>query len=296
MENDEFKTYLKNKSFAPRSINGTCRNIKQLGQWAGQNGHSITKIGYTLIKDYVIYCKGLGLKPSTINGKIRSIGRYNQFLHGENTKDTASQLRVKGTIRDMAFDLFTPSELDSIYNNYPVWASKRAKPDNLARNHIVLGLHVYQGIKHGELAALETYHVDLAKGRVYAPSTGRSNSRYLNLLPFQVMPLHNYITGTREKMLQKYAANQYGQKLFPAFIECCVLELLEKTITKHCPKLKKFGQIRASVITAWLARYNLREAQYMAGHRYVSSTERYSRENIENLKKEVEKYHPLKEG
>jgi integrase/recombinase XerD len=293
MKNEEFKTYLKEKGFAPRSITCICRHIRQLKQWAGQNGHGTTNIGYTLIKDYVIYCKGLGHKPSTINGKIRSIGHYNKFLHGENTTDTASQLRVRGTIRDMAFDLFTPKELDNIYNQYPVWASKRAKPDNLARNHIVLGLQIYQGIKHGELAALETYHVDLDKGRVYVPSTGRSNSRCLNLLPFQVMPLHNYITGTREKMLQKYPG--YGQKLFPAFIKSCVLDVLQTTIARHWPKLKKFGQIRASVITAWLASYNLREAQYMAGHRYVSSTERYSRENIENLKKEVEKYHPLKE-
>jgi len=54
------------------------------------------------------------------------------------------------------------------------------------------------------------------------------------------------------------------------------------------------AQIRASVITNWLHHYNLREVQYMAGHRFVSSTERYRTDNLEDLQKELEKYHPLK--
>ncbi|GEM_PF-3189705 len=34
-------------------------------------------------------------------------------------------------------------------------------------------------------------------------------------------------------------------------------------------------QLRASVIVKWLKMYNLRKAQYLAGHRYISSTEAY---------------------
>ena len=289
----KFKEYLREKGFAPRSITAICRNIRQLGQWAQENGNDMTSINYILLKGYILYCKHQNFKPMTINGKIKSISHYNRFLNGENAIDTASQLRVKGAIRDIAFDLFTPVELNNIYNQYPGWTPKLTEPDNMLRNHILLGLHIYQGIKHGELAALETYHVDLEKGRIYVPSIARNNSRTLDLMPFQIMPLHNYITTIRDKMLQKYPT--YGQKLFPGYKTSSALDTLKETIARHCPKLKKFTQIRASVITNWLTRYNLREIQYMTGHRYVSSTERYSRENIESLKKEVEKYHPLKE-
>ncbi|MEM7393068.1 MAG: integrase, partial [Verrucomicrobiota bacterium] len=52
-------------------------------------------------------------------------------------------------------------------------------------------------------------------------------------------------------------------------------------------------QIRASVITNWVRKYNLREAQYLAGHRYVSSTERYQKVDPKNLKKAISQYHPL---
>ena len=32
----------------------------------------------------------------------------------------------------------------------------------------------------------------------------------------------------------------------------------------------------------------------MAGHKYVSSTERYQLNNLDSLQKALEKYHPLK--
>lgn len=52
-------------------------------------------------------------------------------------------------------------------------------------------------------------------------------------------------------------------------------------------------QLRASVIVKWLRMYNLREVQYMAGHRYISSTESYQQSDMEGLKEEVNKFHPL---
>jgi integrase/recombinase XerD len=47
------------------------------------------------------------------------------------------------------------------------------------------------------------------------------------------------------------------------------------------------------MITHWLKHYNLRQVQYMAGHKYVSSTERYQQNNLDKLQGQVEKYHPL---
>ena len=45
--------------------------------------------------------------------------------------------------------------------------------------------------------------------------------------------------------------------------------------------VKNFDQIRASVITHWVKIYNLRKAQHMAGHRYVSSTEDYKQQVLD---------------
>jgi integrase/recombinase XerD len=54
-----------------------------------------------------------------------------------------------------------------------------------------------------------------------------------------------------------------------------------------------FKQVRTSVIVGWLSACNLRQVQYMAGHRFVSSTEKYYLHHIEDLKADIDKFHPL---
>ena len=54
------------------------------------------------------------------------------------------------------------------------------------------------------------------------------------------------------------------------------------------------NQIWTSVIIYWLKNYNLMQVLYMAGHKYVSRTERYQLNNRDKLQNRVEKYHPLK--
>ena len=39
--------------------------------------------------------------------------------------------------------------------------------------------------------------------------------------------------------------------------------------------------------------YNLREVQYMSGHKFVSSTEAYLVNDLEDLQEDIAKYHPI---
>ena len=71
------------------------------------------------------------------------------------------------------------------------------------------------------------------------------------------------------------------------------MQKLVKSIQQIAPKIKDIQQIRSSVITNWLKVHNLRKAQYLAGHRYVSSTEAYQLNNIEELTEDIKKYHPI---
>jgi len=57
--------------------------------------------------------------------------------------------------------------------------------------------------------------------------------------------------------------------------------------------VKNLDQIRGSVITHWVKVYDLRKAQYLAGHRYVSSTEDYKQQLLDELQDDVKKFHPF---
>ena len=71
------------------------------------------------------------------------------------------------------------------------------------------------------------------------------------------------------------------------------LQILLKKIKQLDTKIVSLQQIRVSVITHWLKIHNLRETQYRAGHRYVSSTEAYLVNDLEGLQEDVIKFHPL---
>ncbi len=66
-----------------------------------------------------------------------------------------------------------------------------------------------------------------------------------------------------------------------------------KAIRRQNPEILHPKQIRASVITYWLKNHNLRQVQYMAGYKYISSTERYQLNNLDELQSKQEKFHPL---
>jgi len=67
-----------------------------------------------------------------------------------------------------------------------------------------------------------------------------------------------------------------------------------KVLKKLNSTLKNPYQIRASVITCWLKKHNIRQVQYMTGHRYISSTEHYRTDNLETLQEQIVLLHPLK--
>jgi integrase/recombinase XerD len=74
-----------------------------------------------------------------------------------------------------------------------------------------------------------------------------------------------------------------------------VKRIMRKLRGQH-PKHAKLTsrKIRESVIVYWLKTKDIRTVQYLAGHRYVSSTERYKKLDMEHLKEQVNELHPLR--
>jgi len=154
---------------------------------------------------------------------------------------------------------------------------------------------IYQGLKTEEPAKLETNHIKLREGKVEVPGGRKSNGRTLQLEPHQVMDVYDYVLQVRPKILDlskqetdKLLIGANGGRQFSNF----VTRLMQK-LRKIDPSVKNAKQLRASVIMKWLKQHNLREVQYMAGHRYVSTTESYKQNEMEGLKEEIMQYHPL---
>ena len=163
------------------------------------------------------------------------------------------------------------------------------------RNKIIVGLLIWQGLGTKELGNLTVNDVNLRQGTIYIAGTRRSNERTLQLQAHQVLDIMEYTLQTRIKLLD--LTDKITEQFF---VSAGTSDKLSNSIQKLLSKLKttnkkvtSIQQIRTSVITHWLKTNNLREVQYRAGHRYVSSTESYLINDLDDLTEDINKFHPI---
>jgi len=274
-------------------------------KWLESERLQVTDARYNDLLSFIDYCRLEGNTTGHINMKLRSIRNYYEYLKklGAVTINPAANLYLKGTSHRVVSGIIDFKALESIYQAYPATTLRQK------RNKIILGLLIYQGLNTEDLSRLVTENVKLKEGKIHVPGDRRRNSRNMELKPFQILELHEYLTEIRPLIIKgienpkparkpdKINNERINNQLFISIngsedIKNSLLHLFRE-IKKINPAIINAIKIRQSVITYWLKTMNLRQVQYMAGHKYVSSTERYQRSNLENLQNKLEKYHPL---
>jgi site-specific recombinase XerD len=71
------------------------------------------------------------------------------------------------------------------------------------------------------------------------------------------------------------------------------MHLLMEELKGINPQIQNAAHIRASVILHWLRQHNKRQVQYMAGHKSITSTEKYAVQELETLTDQLSKHHPF---
>jgi site-specific recombinase XerD len=291
-----FKDYLQQKRYRPNTIKSHLQNMIIFLQWIEANGlPDVENLQYNDILSYVQHEQQRGKDVATINLRLTSINKYFSFLQqqGAISRNPAATLRIKGKAQTVTENPLKYDELMELYSSYK--SLQKPVPQHIAaksklahqRNIVILGLLVWQGLHSGELSKLATNHVNIDEGIIYIPSTARSNSRELKLATQQIIQLHTYIHGgTRDKLKPK------AEELLPGNLHNIITDLCEE-LKGINPQIKNALHIRASVILHWLRQHGKRQVQYMAGHRYIHSTEMYAIQETETLSNALEKHHPF---
>lgn len=286
-----FKEYLQSENLMPSTVGEHIANLKRFEEWCKDEkypNHDI--LNYRELMGYVQHLRGGNLTASTVNIRLSSITKYYAFLMHEGVRENnpAQQLRVKKDPRKIHPDLFKAEELDQLYVDYKNRETFKEPKHRLIhqRHTVLLSLIIYQALNATDLKRIETHHIDFDKGTIYIPEVARNNERTLKLHPAQILLLYQYINETMQKL------NVKGSILFPGIMANTLTSMMVY-LKKVNPSIRKVEQLRTSVLVDWIRKHNIRQAQYMAGHKHISSTERYKQQDIESLKEAILKYHPL---
>jgi integrase/recombinase XerD len=303
---EKFKEYFIIKGYTTKSVQSISKNISYFINWIKEENIEIEEVKYNDVVAYINYKKKTGNKPRTLQLITNALNHFFNFLISEHqfNENPVSNVKIQGIKRKVLQEILTPQELETIYRSYntenKIHTHNKIPPqknNELAkkRNKVILGLLVYQGLKTEELTKLQLQDLQLREGKIILHRSKKTEGRTLKLESHQVFDLYDYVNDTRKQILQ--ATGKTTTQLFISIGTSLNLansiQKLLKNLQQTNPKLKDIKQLRISVITNWLKVHNLRKTQYMAGHRYVSSTESYQVNNIDELHENITKYHPL---
>jgi site-specific recombinase XerD len=300
----KFKEWLLLKKYSPATTVTIVRIVEYFRQWAvTENINELEEICYQDAMMFISWSSKHGASQKTIANYLNHIRKFYQFLISEGMvkENPVAHIKVQGIKRKVYHDILNVEELQKLYSEYPVTIEVNKamppQPNNILsrkRNKVILSLLIYQGLRVEEVAALCLQDLQLREGKITIHSQRRTAARTMKLESHQVYELMDYVHEVRREFLQ---TNGVTDKLFIQWKKgenfYGITQMMLAHLRKINSRIKNFDQIRASVITQWLKQYDLRKVQYLAGHKYVSSTEQYKANVIDELQDDITKFHPL---
>jgi integrase/recombinase XerD len=282
-----FEQYLQDKRYSGVTINSYTLHIKLFTDWLQQEQLTGEQTTYNEVVAFMRAMQQKGRSKRTIHAQLNILRHYFNYLiaEGRRQDNPAAGLYMRGIVRKLPNNLLSRQDMEDLYRQYQL----QLRVDR--EKKIMLGLLVYQGLRTDEVMNLEAAHIDLREGKIFIKGARKSNERWLPLQANQALELQHYLQ-----------ANKFKEGIFLARLTrsnaskrnvCNRVKHMMGQLQQLNPKVINANQLRNSVITGWLQQYNLRQVQYMAGHRYVSSTERYQVLNNEDLQNELQKHHPM---
>jgi integrase/recombinase XerD len=302
---EPFKIWLQEQDKqSPRSIKEHISNLQRFQQWAEAQQYSdIQNIHYNELLSYVQQQKEQNLKVQTIQKRLNSLSKYYEYLKhiGIIEKNPTKKIKLKGVQKTITQNVLSYSELEQLYNDYlnikPEIKNNPLTPYAKQKNNVLLGLMIWQGAVSGEIEKIILEHVNLDKGTIYIPKSGRGASRELKLHNSQILQLYSYIHDARQKLIKAPVApikrkTDKDLQLIPGSAYGHA-QLLMQQIKGINQKINNASQLRASIIIHWIKVYGKRQAQYMAGHKYIGSTEKFELQEMDSLTDTLLKHHPF---
>lgn len=303
---NSFKQYLESLGLSKSTVEGYNNYILDFISWLDADNTETESVTTKELTAYLHKLQKQGLHNKTRAIRLNCLRHFFnwQIQCNKRNDNPAKHIKMRGTNTKKLHDIFSIAELEKLYNDYKV-PSEDDKRNNRnwwqehlltrKRSKVALGLLVYQGLTTSEIDQMTEKDLQLREGKIFIKGGKKGTERTLELKSHQIMDLMEYQLKTRPELLR--LANKETEQLFVSKGKSVQSnnnwKRLSQVIREDNKKFTNFKQVRASVITHWLGMYNLRQVQYMAGHRHIISTESYLINRLEDLQSDIDKYHPM---
>lgn len=284
MEN--FQEYLRSKhKMRPASIEIYSRAIESFLSWAGEN--KVKTCSKPELLEYLSFMQNSAVSQWKQRSALTALRHYFNHLIEQQQADhnPATGLYIKPAVRTVASVPLETGQLQRLYEQIEV------RDGRTLVCKVVTGLLVYQALTTREITLLQVRDLNLNTGKITLPQTHLTGGRTLKLDGSQIAFLQRY--------LKEFTPDTYLLPTVRAFIKndnrpaSNFFSGLLRKLRTIVPAARNALYIRQSVIAQWTKLYDIRVVQYMAGHKWVSSTQRYDTAALETLQNELQQYHPL---
>ena len=277
---EQFRIFLRENAASQNTSESYILHVKGYMKWyAESTGDDCKKLFRVNILDYIAFMKNIKkYRASTINAKLAALDNYNRFLieQGVQNDDVINKkdyVKVQGSIAN-------PNELEK--SDIEAFRQKVLASGNkyAIRDHAIITLLAYAGLRVSELCVLELQDVDLTARQVLIRSGKEDKERVVYINDVIVNSIREYLKDRNSETPQLFISRK-GGALRRRSVEA-VFEKYSDTIMPH--KLKHFYCSHALE-----SGYELHEVANQAGHQDVRTTMRYEHPSTKTMREKANK-------
>jgi len=289
---ESFLRYIQyEKRFSDHTILSYKNDLRQLQDFLRKEFSidQLSEVNYSILRSWVIDLSEKKLKPKSINRKIISIRSFYKFLHktGGINSNPASKVNLLKVPKNLPH-FVNSNELLSLLDHLE-WK------DNFSdqRDRLILELFYGTGIRENELINLKEKDVDFIEQQIKV--LGKRNKE-------RIIPINRNLSALIKKylMLKKESpggndsfyliVTNKGNKAYPMFI----YRIVKKYLTTYTNVEKTNPHVLRHTFATHLLNNgaDLNSVKDLLGHQSLASTQVYTHNTLDKLKKIFEQAHP----
>jgi integrase/recombinase XerC len=251
------------------------------------NQSELEEVSYPQIRNWIVSLVDADISNRTINRKVSSLKSFYKFLQ------KSEQIKINPLSKHKALKVakkvqvpFTSKEIDSVINTIG------EKSDFIAvRNKLIVELFYSTGIRRIELINIKESNISFSDKTIKVLGK-RNKERFVPLLQSVLCTLEKYLELKKDFSvgLEELFITKKGNKVY----ETLVYRIINSYFSRVSSKVKKSPHIlRHSFATHLLNEgADLNSVKELLGHSSLASTQVYTHNSLEVIKKVYNQAHP----